>query len=147
MVITAFDSFYRGAQAGRFPKLEDRSDLWQILVMITVRKALNHMNHERRQKRGGGHVRGESAFLGPDELASGIEQIAGTEPSPEFAGQIVDQCQYLLRQLDDDLLERIAIAKLEGHTNAEIADQLSILTRTVERKLRIIREIWADEAQ
>jgi RNA polymerase sigma factor (sigma-70 family) len=147
VVIMAFDSFFRGAEAGRFPKLEDRDDLWQVLVMITARKAINQVQHDRRQKRGGGQVRGESVFLADlsDEERAGIDQVVGSDPSPEFASQVTDQCEELLKQLGDDTLERIALAKFEGYTNDEIAAQLDVRTRTIERKLRTIREIWSVE--
>ena len=50
VVLSAFDSFYRRAEQGQFPKLEDRDDLWQVLVMITARKAIDHLRHEHRLK-------------------------------------------------------------------------------------------------
>src|SRR5262245_45500722 len=56
VALSAFDSFCRAAEAGRFPELDDRDDLWRVLVMLTVRKAADRANHERRQKRGGGAV-------------------------------------------------------------------------------------------
>lgn len=143
VVLMAFDSFYRGVEAGRFPQLEDRHDLWQVLVMITARKAVNQLAHDRRQKRGGGAVRGESVFLGGSDGQGGIDEVVGAEPSPEFAAQVADQCQHLLQQLGDPTLERIAIAKLDGYRNDEIAHQLDVRVRTVERKLRVIREIWS----
>jgi DNA-binding CsgD family transcriptional regulator len=43
-------------------------------------------------------------------------------------------------------LRSIARWKMEGHTNAEIAVKLGRLERTVERKLRRIREIWEKAA-
>lgn len=144
LVVNAFNSFYCGVAAGRFPRLADRDDLWQILVMLTARKAANQIQHQNRKKRGGGLVRGESIFhgLNSDDLR-GIDQVVGTNPSPEFANHVIDQCGHLLQQLGDATLERIAIARLEGFTNAEIAEQLKVRVRTVERKLRIIREIWS----
>src|SRR5208282_1911184 len=36
---SAFDSFWQGAAQGRFPKLNDRHDLWRLLFTITARKA------------------------------------------------------------------------------------------------------------
>src|SRR5205085_5062686 len=39
VALSAFDSFCRGAERGRFPRLEDRNDLWRVLVTLTVRKA------------------------------------------------------------------------------------------------------------
>ncbi len=37
---SAFDSFYTCAAAGKFPKLNDRHDLWRILFTITGAKSL-----------------------------------------------------------------------------------------------------------
>jgi len=52
--LSAFDSFIRGAAKGRFPQLTDRDDLRHLLLVITERKAVDLVNHERREKRGGG---------------------------------------------------------------------------------------------
>src|SRR6202034_1431934 len=41
--LSAFDSFCRGAARGRFPRLTDRDDLWRLLVVLTVRKALDQI--------------------------------------------------------------------------------------------------------
>src|SRR6516165_4658105 len=51
VALSAFDSFCRGAEQGRFPLLEDRDDLWQLLVMITTRKAIDLVAHEGRGRR------------------------------------------------------------------------------------------------
>src|SRR5262245_36663963 len=59
-VLSAFDSFCRGAEQGRFPKVQGRGDLWNLLVAITVRKVSDQVHHERRRKRGGGAVLGEA---------------------------------------------------------------------------------------
>src|SRR5215468_5927517 len=51
VALSAFDSFCRGAEHGRFPRLEDRHDLWQVLLMLTQRKAADLIQHEAREKR------------------------------------------------------------------------------------------------
>jgi len=146
VALSAFDSFCRGAQQGRFPQLTDRDDLWRLLVVITVRKALDWQTHERRQKRGGGKVVEESFLVGAaDSGVAGIDALAGPEPSPEFAVQVAEECQRLLGLLDDDVLRSVALWKMEGHTTEEIAGKLGCVPRTVERKLRVIRSLWAHE--
>jgi len=148
VALSAFDSFCRGAALGRFPRLEDRNDLWQILVLLTARKALDLRQHERRQKRGGGTVRGESAFGGPDRNAvaeAGIEQIVGAEPGPDFAAQVADECRRLFDCLEDAELRSVAVWKMEGYTNTEIAARLGCAPATVERRLRLIRTLWTEE--
>src|SRR5437868_6100048 len=62
--LSAFDSLCRGAAAVRFPRLDDREDLWRVLVTITARKAADLIQHERRRKRGGGRVLAEAALAG-----------------------------------------------------------------------------------
>ncbi len=53
MALSVFESFFRGAAAGRFERLDSREDLWRLLVTIASRKARNAERDERRQKRGG----------------------------------------------------------------------------------------------
>src|SRR6516162_9019358 len=64
VALSAFKSFCRGAEQGRFPQLSDRYDLWRLLVVITVRKAVDLRTYENRQKRGGGHLLDEGALRG-----------------------------------------------------------------------------------
>src|SRR5437016_2985516 len=54
VALSAFESFYRRAEAGQFPRLDDRDDLWQVLFVITVRKAIDLIHREGRRTRGGG---------------------------------------------------------------------------------------------
>ena len=51
----------------------------------------------------------------------------------------------LFDQLDDDQLRQIAVHKLEGYTNEEIASKINRALPTVERRLRLIRERWHKE--
>src|SRR5262245_17756158 len=44
-VLAALHSFCRGVRQGRFPKLDDRDDLWQVLVVLTARKASKQAKH------------------------------------------------------------------------------------------------------
>jgi DNA-directed RNA polymerase specialized sigma24 family protein len=148
VALSAFTSLCRGAEQGRFPLLSDRHNLWQLLVVLTARKALDLIKHEQRQKRGGGAVLGESALdkLHKSSTAEvGLEQVLGPEPTPAFAAQLAEECQRLLGQLGDAQLGSIARWKMEGYTNDEIAGKLGCAPRTVERKLRIIRGLWEKE--
>src|SRR5262249_36591549 len=79
VALSSFDSFCRGAARGRFPRLEDRDDLWQLLVVITVRKACDLVRHEGRKSRGSGRVQ---TFA--DLAESGAVEALGPEPTPEL---------------------------------------------------------------
>ena len=144
VALSAMKSFCRGMGAGRYPQLKDRNDLWKLLVTITCHKAVNQARKVRAQKRGGGHVRGESVFVRADDSASGgaIEQVMGEVPTPEFACIMFENCRGLLDRLEDDTLKIIALCKMEGDSIEEIARKLNYTARTVERKLARIRERW-----
>jgi RNA polymerase sigma factor (sigma-70 family) len=147
VALGAFDSFYRGIQKGRFPKLDDRGDLWQLLVMIAERKAIDLVNHEGRLKRGGGKVVGEGELPAAGSAVNvGLDRFAGREPTPEFAVRVAEDFQRLLDRLEDADLQCLALWKMEGYTTAEIARKLDCARRTVERRLRLIRTIWEQEA-
>ncbi len=146
VALSAFDSFCRGAEQGRFPRLEDRDDLWQLLVLLTTRKAANLARDERRQRRGGGKVRNASALEGGSGDDAVFARLIGREPDPQFAAQVAEEFRRLLALLGDGTLQAVAVWKMEGHTNEEIARKLGRSCGTVERKLRLIRDIWEDEA-
>jgi DNA-directed RNA polymerase specialized sigma24 family protein len=142
VALCAFDSFCRRAQAGQFRRLQDRDDLWQILALITVRKAIDLRNYEGRQTRGKGQVLSLAELTG-----EGLEAIGGREPTPELAAQFAEDFQHLMGQLGDSRLRSVATLKLEGYTNNEIAGRLGCVTSTVERKLALIRRLWAGQMQ
>ena len=147
VVLSAMHSFFRGAAAGRYPQLADREELWKLLVTITCHKAVKQARQQRAQKRGGGYVRGTSAFVksGTENLVGGIEQVMGHRPTPDFACMMADTCSELFSRLSDDDLRTIALYKMEGHSNEEIADKLGCTVRTVERRLSRIRKSWEEE--
>ncbi len=144
VALSAMNSFFRGAKAGRFPQLSDRHDLWKLLVTITIRKAHGQLKRHHAEKRGGGRLRGESVFMHGDgeDSQHGIEQVLSSEPTPEFAAMMSEICADLLDQLEDDTLRKIVTLKLDGYTNEEVAQELDCVVRTVERKLARIRDKW-----
>jgi DNA-directed RNA polymerase specialized sigma24 family protein len=150
VALSAFDSFCRGAERGRFPRLHDRLDLWQVLVVLAARKAVDLAQRERRQKRRPhrGAVLDEAALPGPADSSAqeaALQQIEGPEPTPAFAAQVAEECQRLLALLGDPVLRDIALWKMEGYSNEEIAAQLGCGLRTVERRLGLIRTTWEQE--
>lgn len=142
IVLSAFKSFCAGIRQGRFPQLKDREDLWRILFVITARKVADQFAFQRREKR---DIRRE---VSANDAAATYDLNEGSffvsnEPSPEFAAECADQLRFLLDQLQHPDLQRIAILKMEGYTNQEIAAQFDRGLTTIERKLRTIREIWS----
>jgi len=149
VALSAFDSFFRGLDRGHFPRLDDREDLWQILVMLTERKAIDQIRRDNAAKRGGGLVRGDSAFVSNnrEESPGGLDEVNDAGPSPELAAIFSEECQRLLNMLGDPELRTVAILKMEGFNNAEIAQRLNRVTRSIDRKLRAIRNLWLDDRE
>jgi DNA-directed RNA polymerase specialized sigma24 family protein len=138
--LSAFNSFCAGAAEGKFPKLDDREDLWRLLVVMTARKAMAQANRHGRLKRGGGKVVGDA-----DANPKGLDLLAGPEPTPEFAAMVAEEFQRLLDALEDDGLRDVAVRRMEGYTCDEIADRLGCARRTVARRLDLIRKTWLED--
>ena len=139
VALSAFKSLLMRAERGQFPQLEDRDDLWQLLYVLTVRKAVELRKREHAKRRGGGAV----CYLG-DLEGIDLEQAVGAVPTPELASQVAEECRRLLGALGDEALRHVALWKMEGYTNKEVAQKLGVVEQTVERKLRRIREIWTE---
>lgn len=137
IALSAFHSFYARARAGNFPLLSDRHSLWPLLVVITARKCAALFRSENRQKR-----------RPPERAAIDLETLLSAEPTPDFAAQLADELEHLLAKLDqtgDSELRRIALARMEGASAAEIAAILGCSRRSVERKLSLIQRTWEHE--
>ena len=147
VVLSAFNALLQGVAEGRFARLDDRDDLWQLLVMLTERKAIGVRRREQAEKRGGGEVRGESALEVPKGSGSpGIGRVAGAEPTPEFAAQMAEDFAQRLATLGEQpQLQQIACDKMAGYTNTEIAERLGCSVRSVERQLNLIRKLWTSD--
>ena len=123
-------SFWEQVEEGKFDEQLNRDDLWNLLGLFTVRKAIKLNSRERTQKRGGG------------KIISGVplENIASDRSDPTL--DVL--CSEMLEMLDPDV-RAFALLRLMGHKNREIADHLSCTERTVERKLQLVRVVWEEE--
>ena len=72
-----------------------------------------------------------------------LEAVIGNEPDPAFAACVAEECRHLLALLPDDELRQVAVLKLEGYTNDEIAARVDRSLATVERWLNLVRKHWA----
>jgi DNA-directed RNA polymerase specialized sigma24 family protein len=127
---SAVISFWEKAGRGDLSPDMDREDLWNILGLITVRKALKIQEREFAQKRGGDRSIAEQ----------GVEEQPASPQgdAPEYL------CAEMLELLDEDL-RPFAILRLMAHTIREIADQLDCTEKKVERKLNLVKLVWQQE--
>lgn len=137
---SAFASFCQRAGGGQFGDLLKRDDLWNLLGTITVRKSLQQARREGAAKRGGGQLVGEDALRDASGQPARLEDLAVQLPAQDFDLA----CEEMLAQLDDEM-RRIALLRLMGYSNLEIAEQQGCTERKVERKLHLVRVKWENQ--
>jgi DNA-directed RNA polymerase specialized sigma24 family protein len=134
---SAFYSFYRGLQAGRLSRIENRVDLLALLCRITACKAVNQIEHEvGTQKRSAGRTQGDSAL---NLLAQ------DPEPTP-LEHALLNDCYARYVNGLPEKLRAVAELYLAGCTHKEIGTELDCAERTVERKIALILDKWQQMA-
>lgn len=138
---------FRGLLNGNYPDLNDRDSFWKLLVTVASRNVIDQVKSETRLKRGSGRVAHESSFERSGNSASLFEGIPSEVVTPDVQVMITERCAELLESLQDEQLQAIAVMKTSGAGNSEIAKALQISTRSVERRLATIRQIWSEDSK
>jgi RNA polymerase sigma factor (sigma-70 family) len=139
-----YKSFCRRQARGDFD-LSGRDALWALLVQITINKARNAANHHRREKRDVGRELGAGSSDAPLSQWE-LEQLDARTPTAEEAEVLSEALEKRLATLHEPDLREVAMLKLEGWKNREIAEKMGCVDRTIQRWLDLIRERWADSA-
>ncbi len=144
ITLSAMNAFYHGVSEGRFHKLEDREDLWQLLCMLTSRKVANAWRKQASSK-----LVGESAVSMPQNTQNvnsiGLEYIAEKTPDDGYVDSLSQLCNERLEGLDERLRE-VALLRLHGYSNQEIASKIGRSIKSVERYLKSIRQLWLEQS-
>jgi DNA-directed RNA polymerase specialized sigma24 family protein len=136
-----YKSFCLRQQRGLFD-LVGRDSLWNLLVKITLRKTRNTAKKHLRGKRNVGR---EDSIAHDDDAETAqwaLEQMHAAAPSPAEAALLNEALEQRLEALDSPELQQIALWRLEGYSNQEIAARLDRTERSVERKMERIRRKW-----
>jgi RNA polymerase sigma factor (sigma-70 family) len=134
---SAMRTFYRRMSMGQFPSIADVHDLWALLTTLTVRKANDLRKREYASKR-------DSARTTRDhDLLQGIPVNAPTAEMLAYFGETLER---LLDPLDEQQRD-VLLLRLQGLRNDEIASQVGISQRTVERWISQVRKQWRDWEQ
>ena len=135
-------SFFNRLRRGDFD-LANRNALWALLVTITLNKARNAADRHFAARRDVRRVQPLSPSDGsrPDARHEAFA-LEAADPTPAEAAALNEALEQRLRALPEWDLRQVALMKLEGYTNGEIADRLECSERGVERKLNLIRKRW-----
>lgn len=129
--LSAFATFWRRVSTNGFDAISDRSSLWRLLATITMRKISRYRALDSAEKRGGKAERRELH----DESLSFAEI---------FTADLDIQAAEMLELLQDETLIQIATLRLMNYNVEEVAVELGLSLRTIERKLKVIRTLWAE---
>jgi len=147
----AFAAFFRGVEMRHFSQLQDRHDLWQVLIMLADRRAKDYMRRQLGPQRGLGQVRGDSVMeRAKDQSASraaGFNNLEAPPVTPDTAESLIQLIQSSFPELGDEELQSIALDRAANYTVAEIAERRGMSLRSAERKIELICRILTESAE
>ena len=132
VVLSAFHALCTAVQQGRY-NITNRHELWRIAAVIVVNRAYNRIRDEKRYRRGGGRNRCDSSVL---------ESLVCPKPDASHALVMHEECQSLLAKLTKPDLQVVALLKVDGYTDDQVAEMLGCSRRTIQRRLTVIRRLW-----
>ena len=138
VAISAFQGFCAAARRGDYAGLDGRESLWRVLVTCTLNRSRNLAAWETAQKR---------QRPSKQVSLSEAENVVGDRGRmPGELLEAADLLQFLMRQLELEdgtgELRQIALWKLEGLSNEQIAKQLRRRVSLVGQKIHLIRLLW-----
>jgi hypothetical protein len=125
--------------SGRYPLLDDRQQLWDLLVVFTLNRIRKHLRACSAHKRASDR---QSVFVFKQTEA--LKDLK----TPEAPVIMADMVQYWLDRLDREdptgELKQIAIWSMEEISGSEIARILKKRKSAVLQQIRLIRLVWEE---
>jgi RNA polymerase sigma-70 factor, ECF subfamily len=135
VVQSAFKSFFRATAEGTLNP-ESWPGLWALLTTITMRKCGHKLAYLKAARR---DVRREVAPSPTPDLTDPSWEALASEPTPLQGMMLTELVSSIVRELEEGH-RGIFLLALQGNTVAEIADQVAVTERTVQRVLKQVRE-------
>ncbi len=135
---SVFRSFFRRQEAGELTFASWES-LWSLLVVITLRKCGHQVQHYLAARRDVRRELGQApgTDLSSEDVRSSWRALV-REPTPEEAAALTDLLERLMHRLKP-LQREILTLRLQGHSTAEIAQQVKRSQRMVQYTLQAVR--------
>lgn len=133
VVQSVFRSFFQRVERGAF-QINSSAQLWKLLVRITLMKAAAVGRWHTTGKRDVRLEDSDSLLL--DAATAGGPNADDARNLDEAIGRALEVLPVNQREQYRHLLE----LKLAGYSNSEVADQLKIARRTVERMLNRLQD-------
>lgn len=145
VALSAIDTFVRRVGKKEFSAVIDSENLWRVLFDITAKRVAKEQRRQLTKKRGGGDVKIEADLLKSGSSSLGIGIDGNIDIRQQFFQQLDEDRNELLEKLaglaGGEMLVKVVSLHLEGNTQQEIAELLGVSVSTIERNMRIAREI------
>ncbi len=145
IVSSAFAGICLAARKGQLAKISNRGELWGLMIVAIHNKIGQREEYVGAAKRDADLLVSQADRL--RDLGSNLERIVTSEAGPESQAIQVEAVEVLLKKLDDPDHRAVAVLKLAGYSNDEIAEQLGYARRTIQRMLSLIRSCWEDASR
>jgi RNA polymerase sigma-70 factor (ECF subfamily) len=134
VIQSAFRTFFVHLRKSDFSFAEE-SDLFKLLVRLTVHKTLRQIAHHRAAKRD--PAREVVNVLDDRDL---MEQLISQEPPPEAEVTLVEEMERFFARLSD-FESKVLELRLQGYSTSEIAQKLQTYDRKIRRVLERIEKL------
>jgi DNA-directed RNA polymerase specialized sigma24 family protein len=140
IAVTVLEIITRKVASGELPDLQDRDDLWLMMILIAQRSVIDRQRSELRRKKLASSMVTMTDLLESYNIELS-EFLAQDDPKQKLV-EILECWDDLVRSLPDDRSRQIAHLKMQGKTNKEIGEILEMVSRTVDRKVNSISNQW-----
>lgn len=134
---SAMCTFVKGAVAGKYDRLADQGELYRLLCVIVLRKAIRYRKRNRRYVQLVDKPNADGSACRED--GNWVDSFFPAGAVAEEAAIVHETLEQLLVSLNNPTLNRIVVMQLEGHSTPYIADQLGLSMRSVQRFIKKIR--------
>jgi hypothetical protein len=118
-LLSPTESLFEAIREQKLPKQRGENELWRILATVTLQE--------------------HAEAAGRSDASVDRIQV--------FASLMGAECLRMINLLADSELESLVLWKLEGDTNDDVALRLRYTRRTIQRMLRLVRDIWEFEIE
>ncbi|QDT56557.1 RNA polymerase sigma factor RpoE [Caulifigura coniformis] len=140
LVQSVFYAIWSAASRGSLAEVANRDSFWGLLLTITRNKAISRRRAIISRERIGGTA-AQFSQIGDGQITS---TLSADHTSTEVVEYLLEEQERLLLGLHDESERRVATYKLQGLSHPEIAAEMRVSVRTVERKLALIRIRWTE---
>lgn len=130
VVQSTLRTFFRRVQTGNVEMLEGQR-LWNLLCAIALTKLREKVRFHSRMRRA---IQRECSLQRPEGAVNLGAELAVPECSPSTEVDFADAFEAILQSLDEK--DRLVIdLRLQGRSSQEVAEELGVSERTVQRML------------